>query len=591
MNNASTSIFAKKTITCGTCKKEINVKESRLVSKVCPRCGKTYVFDQAKSQRKECPSCGANIDALADASYTTATCPQCSCRVTVNKANNTYACPVCDYVMDVHKVLAKEKLVSSGGVSVIKYEGDNSTFVWKHPVEDFNFGSQLIVHETQDAIFFLNGEMLDTFPPGRHTLSTENLPILKKIYSLPTTGANPFHAEVYFVNRTVQMGMKWGTDSRVRFIDPMTGIPLDIGASGEMNLQVSDSRKLLTKLIGTASGLKNKEVLSAVEGQSQDMISALRGYFRAPLMTGVKSYLGAAIKEKNINILEVDAHLEEISEALHERIKPKFEEYGLTIPEFYVVYISLPESDPNFSKIKTLIAEAYLKVKEEEVKKNVAEAARQRQLVEEQTEAQKRILRAQGEAEVQRTTGYAQADVTRAQGMAEAEVMRAKGYTEKDVLELQAQQAWAEGIGNMGPDTVNGGGSGGGSMASDVVGMMAQMKMAGAMLDKMDGAMNISGGRSQQPAAPTAPANDGWTCPDCGETGNKKNFCMNCGKPKPQPLQKWTCPDCGETENLKNFCMNCGRPKPQVRADWTCPDCGETGNTKNFCMNCGRPKP
>lgn len=125
---------------------------------------------------------------------------------------------------------------------IIKYEGDNSTFIWKHPIEDFNTTTQLIVHESQEAIFFMNGQALDTFGPGRHTLKTQNIPFLRKLINIPTDGKTPFHCEVYFINKTVQMAVKWGTDSKVRFIDSLTGVPLEIGASGDMNLQVSDGR-------------------------------------------------------------------------------------------------------------------------------------------------------------------------------------------------------------------------------------------------------------------------------------------------------------------------------------------------------------
>ena len=92
---------------------------------------------------------------------------------------------------------------------VIKYEGDNHTFIWKHPSEDFNTGSQLIVHETQEAIFFLNGQALDSFGPGRHELETQNLPLLNGISKITTGGVNPFHSEVYFVNLIEQMGIRW----------------------------------------------------------------------------------------------------------------------------------------------------------------------------------------------------------------------------------------------------------------------------------------------------------------------------------------------------------------------------------------------
>lgn len=101
---------------------------------------------------------------------------------------------------------------------VIKYEGDNSTFVWKHPKEDFNTGSQLIVHESQEALFFANGQALDLFGPGRHTLDTQNLPLLRRVVNLPTGGDPAFHCEVYFINRTEQMAVKWGTDNEAELL-------------------------------------------------------------------------------------------------------------------------------------------------------------------------------------------------------------------------------------------------------------------------------------------------------------------------------------------------------------------------------------
>ena len=104
--------------------------------------------------------------------------------------------------------------------SVIKYEGDNSTFIWKHPCEDFNTSSQLIVHESQEAILFLNGQALDLFGPGRHTLETENIPILRHLINIPTGGESAFHCEVYFINKTEQMAIRWGTDSKVQYVEP-----------------------------------------------------------------------------------------------------------------------------------------------------------------------------------------------------------------------------------------------------------------------------------------------------------------------------------------------------------------------------------
>ena len=119
---------------------------------------------------------------------------------------------------------------------LIKYEGDNSTFIWKYPGEDFNNMTELVVHESQEAIFFANGQAADTFGPGRYKLNAENIPILTKLINI-VTGVSIFHCEVYFINKTVQMAVKWGTDSKVQYDDPTYGFPISIGASGEMSLR------------------------------------------------------------------------------------------------------------------------------------------------------------------------------------------------------------------------------------------------------------------------------------------------------------------------------------------------------------------
>ena len=122
---------------------------------------------------------------------------------------------------------------------ILKYEGDNSTFIWKHPSEDFNSMTQLIVHESQEAIFFMNGQALDLFGPGRYTLETQNIPKIGKILNRATGGETPFHCEVYFINKTVQMAIRWGTPEKVRYIDPDYGIPLELGGPASHSLAES----------------------------------------------------------------------------------------------------------------------------------------------------------------------------------------------------------------------------------------------------------------------------------------------------------------------------------------------------------------
>lgn len=107
-------------------------------------------------------------------------------------------------------------------IDVIKYEGPADVFIWKHECEDFNTKTQLIVHESQEAVFCKNGQILDTFSAGRYTLNTQNIPFLRKIIELPTGRVTPFQCEVYYINKAV-VGLEWGTDSPIRMEDPEKG--------------------------------------------------------------------------------------------------------------------------------------------------------------------------------------------------------------------------------------------------------------------------------------------------------------------------------------------------------------------------------
>ena len=397
---------------------------------------------------------------------------------------------------------------------VIKYEGDNSTFVWKHPCEDFNLGSQLIVHESQEAVFMMNGQALDLFGPGRYTLETQNIPLIGKALKAATGGISPFHCEVYFINKTVQMALKWGTPDKVRFIDPLTGVPLELGASGEMNLAVEDSRKLLVKLVGTMRGIAWDD--------AEGFTKSLRDSFRPMITSAVKANLGAVIKDNAIDILEVDEKLDLISSVLGGKIREGFDEYGLAVPNFYVTSIVLPEDDPNFKRIRelhTIVLQTRVIQAEATVKTAAAQSQAQYRTAEEQSKAAIEAARRQAEMERQTTetevarreaerkviAAQAEAQAARVTGLTEAEVMAAKGYNQKDVLQAEVQKAYAEGIGNMGPDTVNGGG-GGSSVMSDMLGLGVGMAAAGTIMPQIG---NMFGGvQPQQPAAPAQPADD-----------------------------------------------------------------------------------
>ena len=269
-------------------------------------------------------------------------------------------------------------------ISIIKYEGDNNTFVWKHPKTDFNTKSQLIVHENQEAVFFKNGQALDLFEAGKYTLSTDNIPILRRFISLPSGGRTPFHCEVYFINKTHQMAIKWGTDSQVQYMDPTYKFPLGIGACGEMVLSVCDSKKLLIKVVGTEKNLTQENLVQK---------------FRAFLMSKVKPYIANAMQNASYSIFEVDSHIEEFSTDLHKKLSPDFLEYGVSLEKFFVTTIQKPEEDDAYKKYKDIHIRQYSDVAEAKLKQ-------QTDIIYAQTEAQKTIIESQALAQKRAQEGY-----------------------------------------------------------------------------------------------------------------------------------------------------------------------------------------
>lgn len=386
-------------------------------------------------------------------------------------------------------------------IDVIKYEGDNRTFIWKHPCEDFNTGSQLIVHESQEAVFFRDGKALESFGAGRHTLETQNMPRLKDHFNAIAGGKSVFHAEVYFINLTTQLGVKWGTDSKIRMFDPISGLHLELGACGTFNIKVIDGRKLLLKVVGATSGFTQDNVFGTT--------SSATNYFRGMIVAKVKSNLARAIRENDINILEVDEHTGELADILKNEINKVLDDYGMYVPEFFITNVLTPDDDPNYARLKEQHAERYLRVQQQRIKEAEAVAATKRA----EAEAQLKLAVAKGDA-------YAEAEAKKILAGAEAEEIRLKGFAEAEVLRAKGGDYQSETARIVGKAAAENESSGaGGSIASGIVqtgvglgvGVSVAKEVAATIKDTV---------------SPSAT----WDCPACGQKNLSGNFCPNCGR-------------------------------------------------------------
>ncbi|MDT8716274.1 SPFH domain-containing protein [Clostridium sp. 19966] len=226
-------------------------------------------------------------------------------------------------------------------VEVIKYNGSNDVFAWKYPNEEIGTWSQLVVNESQEAILFKGGEALDIFTSGTHTLSTQNIPILNKIINLPFGGRSPFTAEVWYINKGFSLDIKWGTATPIQLQDPKYKILIKVRAFGQFGIQIENSRKFLIKLVGTTSSFSKDTLLK---------------YFRGLYLTKSKDAISSYLIDKQISMLEINAHLEELSDYIKEKMKPVMGEYGITLVDFYVNDINVPEDDPGVIKLRDALA-------------------------------------------------------------------------------------------------------------------------------------------------------------------------------------------------------------------------------------------
>ena len=374
--------------------------------------------------------------------------------------------------------------------SIIKYEGDNSTFIWKHPCEDFNTTTQLIVHESQEAVFYMNGQILDRFEAGRYTLQTQNIPLIGKFYNKVFGDKTPFHCEVYFINKTEQMAVKWGTDSKLEYIDPIYKFPIQLGASGEMTLRVEDACKLLVKIVGTEHNLSQASVVQK---------------FRAFLMTKFKTYMANYIKTNGINVFEIDENLKQMSDDLQEMLVLDFSEYGVSLVHFFITTIVKPEGNEQYAKFKELHYRQYTEVAEAELKQKTA-------IINAETEAQKKIIDSKAEATKREQEGYT--------------------YQQERGFDVAEKVASNEAVGEM-------------SNLGIGLGVMGAVggTVSGVVTNSMNGAL---GQVNDQPKkCPKCNANLPSNAKFCLECGTKlENKCPKCGAVN--SIDAKFCPECGE---------------------------------------------
>lgn len=188
---------------------------------------------------------------------------------------------------------------------------------------DVKFGAQLVVHEAQEAVFYRDGRGLDLFGPGRHTLTTQNVPILTKAMSLPFGFTSPFRIQVVFVSKRTFLDQKWGTREPVVFRDRELGV-VRLRAFGTYAYRISDARTFINTVVGSLGEFSTERLVD---------------FYRDMIVARLNDLLG----ENLTSILDLAASYDELATLAKARLTEDFGKYGVDLTDFYVNSITPPD--------------------------------------------------------------------------------------------------------------------------------------------------------------------------------------------------------------------------------------------------------
>jgi membrane protease subunit (stomatin/prohibitin family) len=187
---------------------------------------------------------------------------------------------------------------------------------------EIKWGAQLTVRESQVGVFFYKGKAVEAFGPGRHTLTTGNIPILTKIASIPWGMSSPLRAEMYFVNMKTFINLKWGTRDPVAFKDSELGL-IRLRAFGVFNMQVVQPVLFINRMVGT-QGIFTTE--------------AVEEYLNRVIVSRFNDFMGEIID----SILNLPAKYDELSQGLAKRLQEDFSHFGLGLSQLYINSVTPP---------------------------------------------------------------------------------------------------------------------------------------------------------------------------------------------------------------------------------------------------------
>lgn len=217
---------------------------------------------------------------------------------------------------------------------VVRFEGTGDDWlVYKHPVDEFNNKSRLIVANAEVAIVVHNGKIEKILEEGAYPINSELLPILKNFPKAFFGGKNPYPIEIYFINKRLKLDMLWGTADPIKMLDPTFHVEINVRARGQLGVRLANYQFFFQTLLG--SMLKGNYVT----------FETIKSYFRGVMNQKVKQEISKFMIKQHISFFDVNAYLDEMQVAFTANLKAEFARFGFDLVTMSIESINIPDED------------------------------------------------------------------------------------------------------------------------------------------------------------------------------------------------------------------------------------------------------
>ena len=226
-------------------------------------------------------------------------------------------------------------------IRTVESKSSSDYLIWKYPNREIEVGSQVIVNESEEALLFENGQLIEILDAGRHVIESGNIPGMDGIIRRSIGNNSPIKIDVWFVSKVVSTDYKWGVQLQVK--DNTHQLIVPVGSYGSILLRIEDPASLVLQVVGKKKQMSKDE---------------LKDFLMPSIERSLKEYIAEKIKEGTLDVFNIETTLLEASNQTKDSLEVLFERFGLKVIEFFIQGIEVIGDNPEYKKIKESLADA-----------------------------------------------------------------------------------------------------------------------------------------------------------------------------------------------------------------------------------------